>query len=78
LRVIGYSSFVIRHSGEAAMTLQEVVVVAIVALALAYWLSGFVRLRNSKACGSGCGKCSAPISESKGRRIGLPQVSSDI
>lgn len=58
------------------MAIQELIALALVALAAAYWLRGLMRTgRGSKGgCTSGCGKCSAPKPEVSGKRIGLPQV----
>ena len=58
------------------MAIQELIALALVALAAAYWLRGLVRTgRGSKGgCTSGCGKCSAPTPTTQGKRIGLPLV----
>ena len=59
------------------MSIQEIGVYAAVALAVAYWLRGFVKLGRGKpaGCGSGCGKCGTPaVAEGPTKRIGLPQV----
>ena len=58
------------------MSIQEFGVYGAIALAVAYWLRGFVKLGRGKSagCGSGCGKCAAPVVEASTRRIGLPQV----
>lgn len=58
---------------ELAMNIQEIVVVAAVVLAAAYWLSAFVKMGrgSGKGCGSGCGKCGEPPVETSGGRIKL-------
>ena len=58
------------------MSIQEIGVYGAIALAVAYWLRGFVKLGRGKSagCGSGCGKCAAPVVEGASKRIGLPQV----
>lgn len=55
------------------MTIQEVVVLGVVILAAAYWLSTFVKMGrgSGKGCGSGCGKCSDPPVETPAGRIRL-------
>lgn len=55
------------------MNIQEIVVVAAVVLAAAYWLSAFVKMGrgSGKGCGSGCGKCGEPPVETSGGRIKL-------
>ena len=58
------------------MSTQELAALAIVMLALAYWLRGIVKTgRGSpKGCASGCGKCSVPADSKVAGRIRLPQV----